>query len=581
MASAELDACIIPTDDVHQSEYVCARFRYREWLSGFTGSAGVLAVSRKRAGLWTDSRYYLQAEKELEGSGITLFRATEPDTLSMEDWLVREGCRAVGFDGEVFPAGRARQLKAALEARNCWVCPTFQSYDRVWKDRPALPSDPIWVYDEKYAGESFDSKLTRLRGRLAALGADTLPVSTLDDIAWLFNLRGSDVECNPVGLAFALIEPAKVTLFVSAKKLTSAAKRYLSERQVIIRPYRMFCSVLRRLPAKARVLTDTQRINYAVFKALSAKVVKVEALSPLTEMKAVKNPVEIEGFRKAVVQDGVTLLRLWKWMEETIGRGETLSEYAIAERLMNLRRADGNCFGESFAPIVSFNANGAIVHYEPSPEQSAPVTGNGILLIDSGGQYMEGTTDITRTYSFYEADATPDAYKKDYAAVLKGNIALAGCRFPEQTRGASLDVLARQFLWQQGAHYGHGTGHGIGHFLNVHEGPQSIRREENPVVLRPGMVISDEPGVYRTGAYGVRLENMILCEEKETTGFGTFQGFETLTLFPFDRKSIDSKYYTRAEIAWINRYHQRVYQALAPHLTAEEQAWLKEKTKTI
>ncbi len=580
MAKRQVDACIVPTDDIHQSEYVSPHFKYRAYLSGFTGSAGTLVVTLDKAGLWTDSRYYLQAEAQLEGTGIGLFRTTEPDTPGIAEWLAGEQPRCVGFDGNVYAAGSALDLIASLEKEGCRIDSGFDSCEAVWTDRPELPLEPVRVYPESFDGESFASKLSRVRERLRRCGADTLPISGLDDIAWLTSLRGNDVAYNPVGLCFALLREDTFSLFIDPRKLTDETRQYLTLNKVRLMGYRDLEKELSKLPSDARVFVDRKRINYSIYSHIPSSCAKIEGISPVTDLKSVKNEVELAGTRQAVLRDGVTLLRLWRWFESRLEKGEPTDEYGIARQLIASRLEEEACTGESFEPIVSFGSNGAIVHYSPSQENCAAVSADGILLIDSGGQYLEGTTDITRTYSLYK-DETPEAYKKDYALVLKGNIALAESIFPEHTRGCVIDAFARQFMWREGISYGHGTGHGVGHFLNVHEGPQSIRTEENPVTLKPGMLLSDEPGIYRTGRYGIRLENLICCTVKKETEYGRFLGFETLTLFPFDLKSIDKKYFTPGEIDWINAYHRRCREALAPMLTPEEQAWLNEKTREI
>ena len=580
MRRQQVEACIVPTDDIHQSEYVSPHFKYRAYLSGFTGSAGVLVVTLNEAGLWTDSRYYLQAASQLEGTGIDLYKTTLPETPSIPQWLAARRPACVGFDGEVYAAGNALDLIAALSRNGCRINSDFRSYEAVWPDRPALPDDPIYVYPQQWDGESFQSKLQRVRERLHQAGADTLPISGLDDIAWLFGLRGNDVKYNPVGLCFALVQDSRCCLFADACKLTDEAKEYLYINKVELHGYRELESELDRLPAESRVFLDRKRLNYSIWSHVPAACAKIEGTMPVTDLKSVKNDTEVKGYQEAIRKDAVTLLRLWRWFEDLTARGETTDEYAIVQKLAALRQPDPNCFGESFEPIVSFGSNGAIVHYSPSAETSATVSRDGILLIDSGGQYLEGTTDITRTYSLYQG-ATPEEYQKDYALVLRGNIALAESIFPEHTRGAVIDAFTRQYMWREGENYGHGTGHGVGHFLNVHEGPQSIRIEENPVTIKAGMVMSDEPGIYKTGKYGVRVENMIHCVVKKETEFGRFLGFETLTLFPLDLKSINPAYYTEADIRWINDYHRRCYEAIAPLVTEEERAWLADKTRAI
>ena len=581
MRSCGVDACIVPSDDVHQSEYVAEHFKYREFLSGFSGSAGTLAVSLKGAGLWTDSRYFLQASEQLSGSGIDLMRLKMPDCPDMVDWLLAQGCQMVGLDGEVFPAQTVLDMKDRLSVGGCRLRSDFRSYDQVWIDRPALPGAPFFVLEEHYAGQSCQDKLAAVRTKMQQAGADYLPLSSLDDIAWLLNLRGSDIDFNPVGLAYLLLGLQRCTLFTEARKLTPAVKEYLAQNHIDTAPYAALGDHLDALPSGSRVMIDRLRLNYDVYGHVPASCQVVEAPSPTTPLKAVKNATEIAGLREAMVKDGVAYVRFWRWLETALARGENLDEMTLSRRLQTLRLAQEGCRGESFEPIVAYGANGAIVHYEPAQEGSARVAAGDILLIDQGGQYLQGITDMTRTHSLYAPGQAPRDYLCDYAAILRGNIALSQAVFPDYTRGCQLDVLARQFLWQAGGQYLHGTGHGVGHFLNVHEGPQSIRMEENPVVLQEGMVLSDEPGIYRTGRYGIRLENLLLVTERFTSEYGRFLGFEVLTLCPFDRRSIDPALYSKEEIAWIDAYHQRVEESLSPLLDEEEKAWLHDKTRPI
>lgn len=581
MRSCGVDACIVPSDDVHQSEYVADHFKYREYLSGFSGSAGTLAVTLRGAGLWTDSRYFLQAGQQLSGSGIDLMRLKMPDCPDMADWLLAQGCRTVGLDGEVFPLETVLALEEKFQAGGCRLDSGFRSYDEVWTGRPALPAAPFFVLEERYAGRSCQDKLSAVRARMQQAGADYLPLSSLDDIAWMLNLRGSDIDFNPVGLAYLLLGPQRCTLFTEAGKITPSVGEYLAQNHIDTDAYTALGDHLEALPAGSRVLIDRRRINYAVYRHIPASCSVVEAPLPTTALKAVKNATEIAGLRRAMVEDGVAYVRFWRWLETALARGESLDEASLSRRLQALRLTREGCRGESFEPIVAYGPNGAIVHYEPAAEGSARVAAGNILLIDQGGQYLQGTTDMTRTHSLYAPGQAPDDYLADYAAVLRGNIALSEAVFPDYTRGCQLDVLARQFLWKQGGQYLHGTGHGVGHFLNVHEGPQSIRMEENPVVLEEGMVLSDEPGIYRTDRYGIRLENLLLVTEKFQSDYGRFLGFEVLTLCPFDRESIDPARFSPGEIAWIDAYHRRVEESLLPFLDEEEKAWLKEKTRPI
>ncbi len=574
-----MDACIIPTDDTHLSEYVSDHFKYRAWLSGFTGSAGTLVVCHGEAALWTDSRYFLQAGKQLSGSGIQLMKEKTEGCPTIAGWLVAQGCQSVGYDGEVYSAADAEDLRRQLSRHDMTVLPDFQSYGAVWEERPALPEGTIHYYPEEYAGKSLGEKLEEVRALMRQAGTEFLPLGCLDDIAWLMNLRGNDVLFNPVGLSYALIGLEDCRLYLDQAKLSPEASEYLRKNRVGISDYGDFGAGLASLPPDSSVWVDKRRLNDALLRKIPSSCRLVEGILPTTRLKAIKNEVEIEGFRRAVLRDGVAIVRHWRWLEERLNSGIPTDEYEIGEKLAAFRRLDPHCQSESFEPIVGFNANGAIVHYETSAEEHSSVNREGVLLMDHGGQYLEGTTDITRSFSLYEN--TPEEYKKDYACVLKGHIALSTAVFPEGTRGCQLDALARQYLWKAGYSYAHGTGHGIGHFLNVHEGPQSIRMEENPVRLEPGMVISNEPGLYRTGIWGIRIENMILCERRQDTEFGHFLSFETLTLCPYDLKSINPVYYQPEEIEWINQYHRRVYESLAPLLSEEERIWLAAKTRSI
>ena len=581
MRSCGIDACIIPSDDVHQSEYVSDHFKYREYLSGFSGSAGTLAVSLTGAGLWTDSRYFLQAGQQLAGSGITLFKLKTAGCPTLTDWLLEQGCRNVGLDGEVFAMQTVVDLKKALEVRGCRLQSDFKSYAQVWADRPPLPDHPFFILEERYAGRSCRDKLSAVRAAVREAGADYLPLSSLDDIAWLTNLRGGDIDYNPVSLAYLLLGPDSCMLFAEEAKLGPEVKDYLARYEIGTGPYTALPEYLEHLPVGSRVLVDHNRLNYAVYQHLPSACRVVEATLPTTVMKAVKNETEILGLRQAMVWDGVAYVRFWRWLEAELARGANPDEMALSRKLRTFRLAQEGCRGESFEPIVAYGANAAIVHYEPASQGSAPVAAGNILLIDQGGQYLQGTTDMTRTHNLYVRGAAPRSYLVDYAAVLKGNIALSQAVFPDNTRGCQIDVLARQFLWKNGAQYLHGTGHGVGHFLNVHEGPQSIRMEENPVLLQSGMLLSDEPGIYRAGRYGIRLENMLLVEEKFQTEYGRFLGFEVLTLCPFDRASIAPELYSAEEIAWINAYHRRVEAGLSPWLDEAEKNWLADKTRPI
>ena len=579
MGNKGLSACIIPTSDPHQSEYTAECWKFREYLSGFTGSAGTLVIGMDDAGLWVDSRYFLQAEAELKGSGITMYKSSLAETITPEAWIASKEYRSVGLDGALFSMKEVHYLTEYLNRNNIHIDATFEPYEAAWQDRPEFPKGEIYLFPEKFAGETVESKLERVRAELRKNGADAMPLAALDEIAWFFNLRGSDIEYNPVGVCFAFVDQTNAWIFTNPEKLTKETMDRLKAAGVLTAGYNDLPELLKKVKGE-RLLIDKTRINQKICSSIPAGNSVIEAASPVARMKALKNETEIAGFRNAMIKDGIALTRFWKELEEQLAKGDdTISEWTISERIAELRSQQGNYVCDSFGPIVSYNAHGAIVHYEVSPESAYPVRKNGILLADTGGQYFDGTTDITRTFSLY--DETPARYKEDYTSLLKGVIALSTAVFPVGTRGAQLDVLARQYIWKRNINYLHGTGHGVGHFLNVHEGPQSVRMNENPVILEAGMTLTNEPAIYRTGEYGVRVENVMLVRNENTSEFGSYLCFEVLTLFPLDHKSIDLSMLSREEKVWVNAYHARVFEVLSPKLTGEEVAWLKGKTKKI
>jgi len=576
-----LHACIIPSSDPHQSEYTADFWKFREYVSGFTGSAGTLVVGLDQAGLWTDSRYFIQAEEELEGTGISLFKLGMPETPSPEVWIIDNNYTKVGIDGSVFSGKSVLSYIDLFKRKGLSLETDFEPCKYIWKDRPDFPQGKIYVFPEKFSGETVKSKIKKLRFEMNLTGAEGMPLSALDEIAWLFNLRGEDVDFNPVGICYAFIGKDKAILFVDKTKLDLDAVAYLQKNNIELSNYDSLPSFLRNL-SNVNIYLDNDQTNFNLYQSIPTNCNIIEGHSPVSLMKAIKNPIELSGFRKAMIKDGIALTRFWMWMEEAISTPEIKNlpnESEMGEKLAEFRQEQENYIFESFFPIVGFNEHGAIVHYEASPENAYKVSNEGYLLIDSGGQYLDGTTDITRSWSFYKE--TPLAYKEDYTSLLKGVIALSSAVFPAGTRGAQLDVLARQFIWQRNLNFGHGTGHGVGHFLNVHEGPQSIRMNENPAILEVGMVTSNEPGIYRSGEYGIRIENLMLVREQGTSDFGRFRTFETLTLFPFDLNSIEKSLLSREEKDWINQYHQMVYDRLTPELKEMECQWLKEKTRKI
>ena len=575
-----LGAYIIPSSDPHLSEYPADCWKSRQWISGFTGSAGTVVVTADKAGLWTDSRYFLQASKELEGSGIELYKAGLPETPGIAAFLLRNlnENETVGLDGQTYSVADAVELNSVLKKKKISLDVSRDLIHAIWKDRPALPGGMLFELPIEYSGKSTRDKLDDINTKLHEAGADGIVLSALDEIAWTFNIRGNDVEYNPVVVSYAFISEEETVLFVLPGKLTSDMAKKLQAEGVILADYTKITSYLAKLKENTRLYLDPKKTNFALYNALPFSCDVIEGPSPVALLKSIKNEKEIEGFNNAMVRDGVALTRFFIWLEKSLATGKQVTELSLSEKLADFRSKQSHYVSESFETIAGYNAHGAIVHYGATPESNAKLANDGLLLLDSGAQYFDGTTDITRTIALGEPT---EAMKKDFTRVLKGHISLAKCKFPQGTRGSQLDILARKALWDNGINYMHGTGHGIGHFLNVHEGPQSIRMEENPVALQPGMVISNEPGVYRTDEYGIRIENLILVREDSETEFGKFYSFETLTLFPIDRNLVITSMLSAREYAWLNRYHQLVYEKLSPFLFEEEKEWLKNKTAEL
>lgn len=577
MGEKGLHAFIIPSTDSHLSEYPASHWASREWISGFTGSAGTVVVTREKAGLWTDSRYFLQGAKELEGADIELFKEGLPSTPSIEEWLTTELGKGeyVGIDGTVYAAKEAINLTHKLNMKGLHLISDYDPFSKIWNDRPEIPTNPIFVLPEKYAGEAAHKKIARICDAVEKNGAESLLVASLDTIAWIFNIRGNDVKCNPVAVSYAYVSKEETVLFINPKKLTSEISDYLKAEGVTIAEYDKVFDYVSKL--KTPVCLDANKVTFKLYNTIPDGCRIIDMPSPADLMKSIKNDTEVQGIRNAMERDGVALVRFFMWLEKAIPGGN-VTEIMIPEKLVEYRSQQKNFVGESFDTISGYGPNGAIVHYHVSNESSLPVKPEGLLLVDSGAQYFDGTTDITRTLA---VGPLTDQMKKDYTMVLKGHINLATAIYPQGTRGSQLDILARKALWDEGLNYLHGTGHGIGHFLNVHEGPQNIRMNENPTTLQPGMVTSNEPGLYRAGQYGIRIENLIRTKHEMTTEFGDFYSFETLTLCPIDTTPIVKEMLTEKEIIWLNEYHKFVYDRLSPLLTEDEKQWLKEKTHEI
>lgn len=575
----QLHAFIIPSTDPHLSEYPADHWASREWISGFTGSAGTVVVTRDKAGLWTDSRYFLQAAKQLENSGIDLFREGLPTTPTIEEWLISELSEGntVGIDGNVYASNEAFQLNIRLNMNGLHLITDYDPFADIWKDRPQIPTNTIFELPVKYSGLEASKKIAQVCATLEKQGADALLVASLDTIAWLFNIRGNDVKCNPVAVCFAYVSKKETVIFINPKKLTQEMGQYFKQENIQVADYDKIFDFVSAIPAQTRICLQSSKIPFALYNKIPKTNRIIDILSPADLMKSRKNETEQEGIRNAMQRDGVALVKFLMWFEEAVPTGE-VQEMTIVDKLTEYRSQQDLYVGESFDTIAGYGPNGAIVHYHVTPESSAQVKPEGLQLIDSGAQYFDGTTDITRTIP---VGPLTDQMKKDYTMVLKGHIGIATCKYPDGTRGSQIDILARKTLWDNGLNYLHGTGHGIGHFLNVHEGPQSIRMNENPTTLQPGMVTSNEPGLYRANQYGIRIENLILTKEDCVTEFGAFYSFETLTLCPIDTTPIVRDMLTKDEISWFNNYHQYVYDRLSPSLSSEEKEWLKDKTKAI
>ncbi len=579
MKDRAVDFFIITGSDPHHSEYPPERWCSREWISGFTGSAGTVVVTMDSAGLWTDARYHIQAAGELEGSGITLFKSGLPGVPEYQEWI-RDKAGAgdvVGSDGSVTTVEEKTRLESVLEGTGAEYRACRDLLDAVWTDRPPLPESKIFQLDIKYSGRDRRSKIDAVREEMARAGVSWYLVSSLSDVAWITNLRGSDIDYNPLFLSFILIGTEEVYLFADPKGISSSLKDLLVSDGIILKPYGSVSEVVSSLKPESVLLSpeSTSVEVYGFFRDGWRIVLKPEITAG---MKAVKNEVELSGIKKAMVKDGTALVKFF-YRLETSWQDDPVDEYTLAERLEGFRALQENFMGPSFGTIAGFRDHGAVVHYSADPDTAYPLDGPGLLLLDSGGQYLEGTTDITRVVA--PGGGVTGEMKEDYTLVLKGHVDLAAARFPKGTTGIQLDTIARLHLWRKGKNYLHGTGHGVGHFLSVHEGPVSINPRQPSVSLKEGMVLSDEPGYYREGMYGIRIENLVAvrrCEEKD---FEDYLCFETLTLFPYERDLMDTGMLSRDQIEWIDRYHEKVFTLLSPYLEPEEKEWLRMKTEKL
>lgn len=576
-----LDAYLIPSSDPHLSEYLPGRWQGREYFSGFSGSVATLVVTPDFAGLWVDSRYWAQAETELAHTGVQLMKIPTAAATLHIDWLAEnlERGQALGVDGAVLGLATARSLQQALEAKGIALNTSHDLLQQVWSERPALPLDAIYQHAAPFAVVSRAEKLAALRQQMREKGADWHFISTVDDIAWLLNLRGADVSFNPVFLAHALIGLNSATLFIAQSKVPFDVATALAEDGVTLQTYELAASKLAALPAGDTLLFDPRRITYAFRQAVPDQVKIIEAINPSVLAKSRKNAQEAQFVREAMEQDGAALCEFFSWFENTLGK-EEITELTIDQQICAARARQPHFISASFATIAGFNPNGAMPHYRATKEAHSVIAGNGLLLIDSGGQYLNGTTDITRVAPI---GTVSKEQQRDFTLVLKGMIALSRMQFPQGTFSTALDSAARAPIWAEGINYGHGTGHGVGYFLNVHEGPQSISSAipDSNMAMQAGMITSNEPGIYRPGKWGVRIENLMLCVPAASTEFGDFLKFETLTLCPIDTRCIDLNLMRADEIAWLNDYHAIVLQRLAPRLTGAALAWLQERSRAI
>ena len=580
MQREHLDAFIFPSTDPHNSEYVPDRWKGREWISGFNGSAGTAVVTMHAAALWTDSRYFIAAEQQLAGTEFVLMRERVAGTPTISEWLGKVlsdiNGATVGVDGMVNTAADVEALISDLrQLGGITVRTNFDPLAVIWTNQPPIPTTPIEVHSLEYAGESTTSKLSRIRMALRSLHADGMLVSALDDIAWTLNLRGSDVHCNPVFVSYLLIDTKTTTLFINDEKLTPEVRAYLTAQGVQTAPYNHIKDALRNYN-EYNILLDPNVISYTLFKQVRTQEV-VRASSPIPAMKAIKNEIEVEGFRRAMIRDGVALVKFLRWLQTAVAKGQE-TEISVAEKLTALRAEQPLFRGISFDTIAGYEAHGAIVHYEATPETDAPLKPHGFLLLDSGAQYQDGTTDITRTITLGELT---EEQREVYTLVLKGHIQLELAKFPSGASGTQIDALAREAMWRKGFNFLHGTGHGVGSFLNVHEGPHQIRMEYRPAPLLPFMTVTDEPGLYLEGKFGVRIENILLIKPYMTTAFGEFLQMEPLTLCPIDTAPIVREMLLDEEVEWLNGYHQYVFDKLSPHLQGADLDWLRAATQNI
>ena len=584
MKEHKVDAYLVPTDDFHCSEYVGEYFKCRKYITGFTGSAGTAVITQKEAGLWTDGRYFIQAAAQLQGTGVTLFKIGEEGVPTIEEYLEKNMTdgQCLGFDGRTLTAAKGEELEKQMTRKGVSIACHMDLVGEIWKDRPALSCESAWSVDLKYVGKPRNEKIAAIRKSMAEKKADYFLLTSLDDIAWLLNIRGNDVRCNPVLLSYLVMTQSQVLLFAQQDAYSEELQAELKQDGVTLRPYNDIYTFVTTIPEGKSVLLDPSSANYTLKKSLSKDVHIIEDTNPTLLPKAIKNGVEVANMKKAHIKDGAAVCRFIFWLKQNVGK-TVITELSAAEKLEEFRRMGDHYLGPSFEPIISYGAHAAIVHYSATPETDIPLQPKGMLLADTGGQYLEGTTDITRTIVLGELT---DKEKEFFTRVLRGNLNLAAARFPHGVTGKNLDYLARSPLWEVRADYNHGTGHGVGFLLNVHEGPNNINWKvrpggKEPCVLEEGMITSDEPGFYVEGQFGIRHENLIVCEKADKNLFGQFMKFEPLTLVPFDLDAVVPELMSDRERRLLNDYHRTVYEKVSPLLDGAEKEWLREATREI
>ena len=583
MRERGIDVYVVPTSDYHESEYVSEHFACRRYITGFTGSAGTAVVTMEEAGLWTDGRYFVQAAKQLEGSGVTLRKMGVEGVPTILEYLrqaMPEG-GTLGFDGRVINELLGEEMEAAVAARHAKIAYGEDLVGMIWADRPALSREPVWILDEKYCGKSAAEKIADLRAAMREAGADVHVLTALDDIVWLLNIRGNDVPCNPVVLSYLAVTETEVLLFIQEEALDDSARSYLEGLGVAVKPYDSIYDYVKTLAGQA-VMVEKSRVNYALCHNLDASCRVIDRMNPTALAKAVKNPVEMENIRRAHIKDGVAVTKYIYWLKKNIGK-IPMDEMSVADRLEEFRREQEGYLGPSFNTISAYGPNAAMCHYSATEESKAVLEPRGLYLVDSGGQYYEGTTDITRTIALGELTAEE---REHFTLTAMSMLRLGNVKFLHGCRGLNLDYVAREVFWQRGLNFDHGTGHGVGYLLNVHERPNGIRwkvvpERQDSGVLEEGMLTSDEPGIYIEGSHGIRTENLILCRKAEKTEHGQFMRFEFVTFVPIDLDAIDKSLMRPEDVEMLNAYHREVYEKISPYLTAEEADWLREATREI